>query len=329
METDFKKTPGLVVGAINGDSTIIQTYGETTKGNQTKPSEKTIFEIGSCTKLFTASIIAILKEEGKLKYEDDVSKYLDKLYFENKNITILDLLTHQSGFTRFPTYFGEEEENAHRPYDNYTYQLLEKYLKELQPKPREKRVYTYSHTNYIILTLIIEKITQQRLEYVLKEKLFKPLGMNDTKIKLTEIDKKRLATGYNILDNEAIYWNTEVFRGALGAKSTLHDLLIFTKAQLKSSDEILIQALQNMHDISKETTIKKVSSGLGWHHVQPKKRYYSFLAHSGATDGHQVYICFLKETKTAVVVMANSKHNLDGLGSYLLKMLNKKWKRKR
>jgi CubicO group peptidase (beta-lactamase class C family) len=167
------------------------------------------------------------------------------------------------------------------------------------------------------------------LENVLQEKLFTPLGMNDTKIKLSEVDQERLATGYNIMDKEAKYWDTEVFRGAIGAKSTLNDLLIFIKAQLQSSDQVLIQTLQNMQLTATQTPIKKVKSGLGWHHVQPKKRYYHFLAHSGATDGHQVYVCFLKETKTATIVMANSKHNIGGLGSYLLEMLNNKWKRRK
>ena len=63
--------------------------------------------------------------------------------------------------------------------------------------------------------------------------------------------------------------------------------------------------------------------------VKPKKRFYNVIAHSGATDGHQVYIGFVKETGTAVVVLSNSENNLDGLGGYILRMINKEWRRKK
>ncbi len=329
METDFEKTPGVSVGLINGDSVITFGIGETKKNNNLTPNIHTIFEIGSCTKVFTASLIAILKEENRLNYEDNISLYLDKLNFKDKDITILDLLTHHSGLTRFPSYFTDNETNNSNPYQTYSYLLLAKYLKNTTPTPRKERIYTYSHTNYVLLTLIIEKITKQRFEQVLKEKLLSPLGMNDTKIILAETDKNRLAQGYNLMDQPTSVWETEVFRGAIALKSTVNDLLKFLNYQLKEGKEPLRKVMQSMHQNKTKTPIKKVKAGLAWHHIQPKKRYFSFIAHSGATDGHQVYICFLKETQTAVVLMANSKHDLNGLGSYLLKMMNNNWKRKK
>lgn len=328
METDFEQTPGVVVGLINGDSTIIFATGETAKGNNIAPDLHTIFEIGSCTKVFTASLIAILEKENHLNYEDDVSLYLDKLHFKDKDITILDLLTHYSGLARYPTYFTDNQSDDSNPYETYSYPLLAKYLKNTPSIVRKKRIYTYSHTNYVLLTLIIEKITQRRFEQVLKEKLLIPLGMNDTKIMLTKKDKNRLAQGYDLMDKPAELLKTEVFRGAIALKSTVDDLLKFLNYQLKEGQEPLREVLQSMHGNKMKTPIKKVKSGLAWHHIKPKKRYFSFIAHSGATDGHQVYICFMKETQTAVVLMANSKHDLNGLGSYLLKMMNNNWKRK-
>lgn len=327
-EVDFNQTAGVVVGTVNGDSTSILGFGTTQKAVKNQPDGNTVFEIGSCTKLFTASIIAILKKEGKLNYEDDVSKFLDRLYFEKKDITILDLLTHHSGFPRYPTNFETDQSEKLTRYENYTYPQLATFLKENEAVQRDERNYIYSHINYVILTLIIEKITEQRYEMVVQEMLLTPLGMNDTYINVVSNSENRIAQGYNLLDEPVELLKTEVFKGAVGYKSTANDLVRFLEAQLVSSDEILIETLQSLHDYSEASRIKKIRIGLAWHHVQPRKRYFSYLAHSGATEGHQVYIAFMKETKTAVVVLSNSKHNLEGLGSYILEIMNRKWKRK-
>ena len=327
-EIDLQEVKGLVIGAIDGENTVTLGFGETEIGNETSPGGNTIFEIGSCTKLFTASIIAILKEEKLLSYEDDVSKYLDKLYFKGKDITILDLLTHTSGFTRYPSNFTEDEKKEISPIESYTYPQFAKFLQTYQSIPSKDRNYIYSHTNYILLTLIIEKITQQRYETVVKEKLLEPLGMNDTKIILSENDKQRMAQGHDLTGKPTRALETTVFKGAIAFKSTPNDMLKFIQTQLQSKDETLIQTLHLMHETAIPTNIKKISSGIGWHHVKPKKNYYTILAHSGMSHGHQTYIAFLKETQTAVVIMANSKNSLDGAGSYLLEMMNKGWKRK-
>lgn len=327
-EVDFNRTAGVVVGMVNGDSTSVLAFGTTKKTVENQPDGNTVFEIGSCTKLFTASILAILKKEGKLNYEDDVSKFLNKLYFDKKDITILDLLTHHSGFPRYPKNFQMDQSEKLTRYENYTYPQLATFLKEHEAVQREERNYIYSHVNYVILTLIIEKITEQRYETVVQERLLTPLGMNDTYIKVASNTKNQIAQGYNLLDEPVELLKTEVFKGAVGYKSTANDLVRFLEAQLVYSDEILIQTIQSLQDYSEASPIKKIRIGLAWHHVQPRRRYFSYLAHSGATEGHQVYIAFMKETKTAVVVLSNSKHNLEGLGSYILEIMNRKWKRK-
>ena len=327
-EVDFNQTAGVVVGAIDGDSASILGFGTTNKNEQIEPDENTIFEIGSCTKLFTASIIAILKKEGKLSYEDDVSTFLDKLYFDKKDITILDLLTHHSGFPRYPTNFATNETEKLALYENYTYPQLATFFKKHETAKREERTYIYSHVNYAILTLIIEKITEKRYETVVQERLLTPLGMTDTYINVPSNAEKRVAQGYNLLNQRVDLLKTEVFKGAVGYKSTANDLVRFLEAQLNSSDDILLETLQSLHDYSRNLPIKRVRVGLAWHHIEPKKRYFSYLAHSGATEGHQIYIAFMKETKTAVVVLSNSKHNLDGLGRWILEIMNRRWKRK-
>lgn len=329
MEADPTVNAGISVGVIDHNYQNTFSAGELLRDSSTSPDENTIFELGSCTKVFTATLIAILKEEGKLQYDDDISKYLDKLYFENKDITILDLLTHYSGLNRFPSNLPERDENGVSPYVNYTYQELLVYLKDYKSTPRLERIYLYSHTNYVLLTLIIEKITQQKYEQVLVDKVLKPLKMMNTTFDVSEMNKTALAQGYDAFQKPVQNWDTEVFKGALGLKSTTKDMLIFLNAQLENDHSELLGILNDMQNYTSPTNVKNVRASIGWHRIQPRKKYYSFFAHSGATDGHQVYIAFLRETKTAVVFMANSRKSDYGMGNSILKILNNRWKRKK
>lgn len=328
MEFDFAESPGLAIGVINENYNKTLGFGETEQGNGIMPNENTIFELGSTSKLFTATLIALLEAEGKLSYEDNIATYLDKLYFENKDLKIIDLLTHYSSLPRFPSNLNTENAGDFSPYETYTYPDLLAFLETFEPTPRAERLYLYSHTNYVLLTLLIEKITGQRYEQVLKEKILTPLQMNNTTLTLDEEQKSRLAQGYNGVGKPVEAWNTEVFKGALGLKSTTTDMLKFLQAQLKTSDKPLLKVMHEMQNYTAATNLEKVKVGIGWHHVLPRKNYYTFLAHSGATDGHQIFIAFLKETQTAVVVCSTAKNNNYEVGASVLKLLNNKWKRK-
>ena len=329
MEADATINAGISVGVIDHNYQNTFSAGKLSPESSLNPDANTIFELGSCTKVFTATLIAILKKEGKLSYDDKISKYLDKLYFEEKDITILDLLTHYSGLARFPSNLPERDKNGVSPYDNYTYKELLIYLKNYKSTPRVERIYLYSHTNYVLLTLIIEKITQQKYEQVLMDKVLAPLNMTNTTFSVSKNNKRIFAQGYDAFQNPVQNWETEVFKGALGLKSTTNDMMIFLNAQLDEGDSELLEILGNMQNYTLATNVKNVRTSIGWHRIRPRKKYYSFFAHSGATDGHQAYIAFLRETKTAVVFFSNSRNSDYGMGNSVLKILNNRWKRKK
>lgn len=330
MEVNFGATTGLVVGAIDNDESTVLGFGETHKGNSTSPDSNTIFEIGACTKIFTASLVAILQQQGKLNYEDQVAIHFkgSKLhpYFENKDITILDLLTHHSGFARSPKDFGLKRDD-HNPFEEVTYQVFMNDLKDFENVPRQRRKYVYSHTNYFWLSILIEQITQQPFETILQKQLLDPLQLHHTFYNVPPAFQSRMATGYNDQGDSTSIWNIDILKGAMGLKSTASDMLRLLKAQIISTDDTLITILQSMHDYSTDTHLKKVEVGIGWHHIGTRRKYMPFLGHRGKTDGQQVHIYFLKETGTAVVTLSNSIQDLDGAGVYILKMINYNWKR--
>ena len=116
-------------------------------------------------------------------------------------------------------------------------------------------------------------------------------------------------------------WEFKSFEGSLGLKSTMTDMLKWTRLQFDTPAEwhaplILAQTPQHKADKA------KVMSALGWYRINISKKFPEVIVHSGITDGFRAYIAFVPETRTAVVIMANSERPLDGLGGLILQMLN-------
>ena len=134
------------------------------------------FRLGSLTKQFTAASILLLEEQGKLKVEDPVSKYVPDAPPAWEKITIFNLLTHSSGipnFTSFPDYRTTEGK------DTTPQELVARFRdKPLDFPPGTK--FSYSNSGYILLGYILEKVSGQTYADFLQKNLFAPLGMSDT-----------------------------------------------------------------------------------------------------------------------------------------------------
>lgn len=330
MEIDLNKNPGILIGLIDGDSTYVYGFGEATKGIPQPPTDSSIFEIGSMTKVFTASLLQILVDEGKIEYQKTLADYLekDKLHESLQDLTIWSLATHTSGFPRVPTNFSLKDKDPNNPFAHYTNKDFDAFLLDFNLFETGK--YIYSHTNYALIERVIEKIENQSFTEVLNEKLLTPLELENTTHKLAKAQKERLNTGY-LLDGEvAPVAQFSTFYGAIGMMSDMKDLLKFVQINLALSEETALQNSLLKTQISQVNTgVKKyIDTGIGWHLVRPKKRYYNVVSHRGTGIGHQAYIAFLPETKTGVVVLANSRNSLEGLGYFMLKMINNNWKRK-
>lgn len=328
MEVDFAKNPAVLVGVIEGDSAYVYDFGTIDKTKEQLPTANTLFEIGSITKVFTASILEILIRQEQLKWEDSLSNFFPKeqLHTSLGSITVLELVTHTSGLPRLPFNFGEKEKEKNNPYAYYTDTDLFAFLNKY-PLTNEKK-YLYSHLNYVLLELIIEQTTQQPLPDLIQQRILTPLQMTQTYFTLPDSLTIPLAQGYLLTGEKAPLWTFQTFKGAVGMKSTLNDLLKFIQSNLYPPHSELTQTFAKMHDIKRPANMKRVKIGVGWHLVKPKKRYYTIISHSGSTAGHQCYIGFIKETQTAIITLSNSKNSLDNLGGYLLKMVNNNWKRK-
>ena len=173
--------------------------------------------------------------------------------------------------------------------------------------------------------MAIESSQNSSFEKLLADKILVPIEMNDTRVELSEDQKKRLATGYTTSGQSTPPWTFQSFKASEGLKSTAQDLIKFAEAHMGESNSKLTNAFYATHEGRKTTSRnKKVESARGWHVISPKN-YHDIVLHTGNTNGHRSYLAFVKESETAVVILTNSEHNLYNLGYYILRMLNNKW----
>lgn len=337
-EIKLSETPGFIIGVKYQDSIFYFGYGSISKDSKQVPDENTIFEIGGLTKTFTSSLVSILVDEGKMNFETPLNDYLSaaEKNEETQQITIDQLLTHTSRLPRMPLEFGVKEIEENNPYAHYTKQDLMEFYKEyipLEPKKKRKRKkknkdnYSYSHLNYALAEVAIESSQNTSFDKLLTDKILAPINLTDTRIELSENQKKRLATGYTTSGQSTPPWTFQSFKASEGLKSTAKDLIKYAEVHMGESHSRLTKAFYATHEGRKATARnKKVESARGWHVISPKK-YHDIILHTGNTNGHRSYLAFVKESETAVVILTNSEHNLYNLGYYILRMLNNNWRR--
>ena len=329
-EVNLNDNPGIIIGIINGDSVYIYSFGEMKKGKSAQLTDSTMFDIGSMTKVFTASLLQILVDEGKIDYQKTLGDYLDKetLNPSLHGITVRQLATHTSGLPRLPTNFSERDQDPNNPFAYYRKEDFDIFLKDYNLLTSS--TYMYSHINYALIERVIESIENERFEAVMNREMLQNLGLSNTTYELTKSQYDNLSPGYLLTGEDAPETLFNSFYGAVGLKSDMADLIKFIQYNLEVGAErsALQSSLYKTHDFQVNTGIKKyIDAGIGWHIVRPKRKFYNVISHRGTSVGHQAYIAFVPETKTGVIVLANSRNSLEGFGYFMLKMINDSWKR--
>lgn len=219
-------------------------YGYADLPNEVPNTLDTRFATASAGKIFVATAILQLVEEGKLDLQDTIGKLLDfDLQEIDPDITVEQLLTHQSGI---PDYFDEsimdEYEELWRDYPNYKIRtskdLLPLFIDKPMMYPRGER-FQYNNTGFVVLGLIIEAITNKHFDEYLKENVFNPSGMNSTGY--YELDRLPAKCASNYIFDEArkdyytnIYSVDVKGTGAGGAFTTVKDIERFWQALLSN-----------------------------------------------------------------------------------------------
>jgi CubicO group peptidase (beta-lactamase class C family) len=312
-------TVGLSIGLLRNGVTHIYNYGETAMGNEKMPNENNIFEIGSITKTFTSALLAYYVNEGKVKLNDPVTRYLPDSVATNKelqSVTLAMLSNHTSGLPQLPDNFENHSSNPLDPYKDYTKQDLFSYLKNCKLNSKPGETYVYSNLAVGLLGTILEGVSGKTFEEMVEDIICKPLGMQSTAQHLSPALKQRFVTVYNEDGRATPAWNFSALAPCGALRSTVNDLLIYARANMIKSDTKLSKAFELTHQV---TFSKDAKLGLGWHIIVVNNIEYYF--HNGGTYGCSSYLAFNAEKNIAIVILSNSGLSTDELGTAILKKM--------
>jgi D-alanyl-D-alanine carboxypeptidase len=232
------------------------TYGTTELGKETSPDPETHFRIASNTKTMTAAVVVLLAQEGKLRFDDPVSKYVPGVP-NGDRITVSNLLKMRSGLYNYTTSSVLATSLDNDPGKVWTMDEVLTLAFSEPPNFEPDTDFEYSNTNYALLGLIAEKIDGKSLSQIFQDRLFGPLGMDNTDFPEAE-SADTIAepyshgymyggSSYALLDgpyppeiisgahdgtlqpNDVTHQNSSYAKGAGGANSTATDLMTWMR----------------------------------------------------------------------------------------------------
>jgi CubicO group peptidase (beta-lactamase class C family) len=281
---------GSIIVAIGGKAIYRKAFGEADFQSHQRFTPSTLSCIASVSKQFTAMTIMMLAEENKVNYDDPVTKYVPELPQYANDITIRHLLTHTSGI---PDVDDLGIDDSRLTIDEVLKTLLRQ--RSLPSKPGQR--YRYSNTGYMLLSLIVERVSGQRYRDFLWQRILKPLGMMHTILyDGWPHPLKSAAVGYNQFGN--------ISTGAGGMYSTVDDLLKWDQALYT---EKLVRQSALATAFTPGVVKEGVSTyGFGWN-VSDKEGHKS-VWHTGNTAGFRAFI-ERRLTERITILMLTNKGN--------------------
>lgn len=295
----------LAVGVIHNGRRESWAFGEIGAGDARVPADgRTLFEIGSCTKIFTSLSLAVAVTRGDVKLDDPIGKLLPDagLSPDASAITLQQLSTHTSGLSRIPLgMFVDAIVKRNNPYRDFT---PERMLDILHSWKRPGKVFhSYSNFGAGLLGYVLTR-HEHAADYdsLIRSTVTGPLRMSDTVATLSDDQKARMASGFDVKGNPADNWDFNALAGAGALRSTTDDLLTFLDSQIHPETSPLKDAIelsQQQHYAG-----KPLPMGLGWMILERDGR--RILLHDGGTGAYCSFFAFDRANNMAVVLLSNT-----------------------
>jgi len=293
--------------AINGEIVYYKAFGIANLELNVKMEPDMVFEIGSITKQFTAVSILMLKEQGKLNLDDDITKFIKDYPTHGHNISIHHLLTHTSGIKSYtsmenwaPVWRKDFEPN----------ELIDFFKNEpMDFAPGEE--FRYNNSAYFILGYIIEKVSGQTYEQFIETNIFKHLGMNSSFYgSNSEIIKKR-AYGYQKQEDfvNAEYLSLTQPYAAGSIMSTVNDLFIWNRA-IRSNKLIKKESIELAFTNYELNNGEKINYGYGWFINEINGS--PTIEHGGGIFGYITNSIYIPNEDVFIAVFSNCDCNGPG-----------------
>lgn len=304
---------GVVLVADKGKTVYHHAFGYRDFAAKTPVDTTTIFELASVSKQFTAMIIMMLQEEGKLNVDDSVEKYLPTLPY--KNITIRNLLNHTSGLPDYQRVMDEHWDKSKVAGNQDILEYLERYHPEKKFMPGEK--YEYSNTGYVLLASIAEKASGNDFITLCRSRIFQPLGMSSTDIR-TPSEKAALpnvALGHLFVQEKQRFIRADSFpssdytiwlgnrKGPGRVTSKTTDLLKWDRA-LASGKLIPKESLEQAFIPARLNNDSLSYYGFGWV-IRTHPRLGRVIWHDGSNPGYKTIIVRYVEADQTLIMLCN------------------------
>ncbi|QTD96249.1 serine hydrolase domain-containing protein [Streptomyces cyanogenus] len=306
--------PGVTVGIWTpGQRGYVRSFGVADKATGRRMTPDLYMRIGSETKTFTVTALLQLADQGKVGLDDTIDKYVDGVPNGHK-ITLRQLAGMRSGLFNYSEdddFFKALTSDPRRPFTPQ--QLLAySFRHPVLFQPGEK--FDYSNTNLILLGLVVEKKSGQRLGDYLKQHVLDPAGMKDTALPSGSRFPRPHAQGYtdqtaNGEVAETAGWNPSWGWAAGAMYSTLDDLRIWAPTvatgELPDGKRMISRAMQRQRLVTPATPIPGAGYGLGIFNV------HGWIGHNGSLPGYESLTIYLPATRTTLVVLLNTDINHD------------------
>jgi CubicO group peptidase (beta-lactamase class C family) len=312
-------TKSLAIGVINKGKINTFFYGQTDAAVKASlPDGNTLYEIGSVTKVFTATLLADLVEKGTIALDDSIVKFLPDSLAQNpflQKITFKHLANHTSGLPRLPDNLEKAAKfNPKNPYATYSRKDLFHYLKNVSSENEPGENFEYSNLGYGLLGELISIVTNKTYAQNIKEIISDSLKLPNT-VDKANLKTQKIVKVYNEQGQETPIWDFQAFAGTGALKSSVHDLLRFAQYQFKLPET----TLENAMALTRQFTFylpPNTDIGLAWHMnmVDDVIQYW----HNGGTGGSSSFIGLVPDKKSAIVVLSNSAISVDEISGMIL-----------
>ncbi|MGH9902442.1 MAG: serine hydrolase domain-containing protein, partial [Pyrinomonadaceae bacterium] len=320
--------PGMAVAVVKDDRLVwARGYGVRKLGEPTPVDERTLFAIASNTKAFTAAALAVLVDEGKIKWDDPVSKFLPSFQLSDpyvtRELTVRDLLSHRSGLATFggdllwyETTYGRDE-------------ILRR-VRFLKPGSSFRSRYGYQNIMFLAAGQVVAAAAGKPWDDFIRERFLTPLGMTSTTTSITAFKSgDNVATPHNELDGKLRvirYGNVDGAGPAGALNSSVTDMAQWIRLQLGRGTyqgKKIFSPAVSREMWTPQSIVGGVSEqaekfnptrhfnlyGLGWFLTDYHGR--KVVSHGGGLDGMISQVAMMPEENLGVVVLTNSETPLS------------------
>lgn len=290
-------------------------YGFTTTAKTTPVSpSRTLFRVGSISKLFVATAIMQLAEQGKLRLDDPVNNYLTAFKLpENfgRPVTFSNLLTHTAGFEERETGIATLKKAELQPLGQY----LKQRLPELVEPPGEQDSYSYSNYGYALAGYLVEIVSGKSFEQYVQENILQPLVMRYSSFILTPEQAPFLATGYQYIFNnlQALPYDYQHIYPAGALDASADDIAHFMLAQLEAGrygDKQILQPATIQQMQTRQYGHNPALNGITYGFDEYYQNGLRTLYHEGNWPGFASLLMLIPDKKVGVFVSYNRDINV-------------------